>query len=108
VIAEVIASGSFNTKFNNPSEDHTGLIVSLFTAGAFLGAGLAGPSGDWIGRRWTIGTGAFIFTVGGSLQTSAENISFLWGGRFLAGVGCANVRIARVTDQMLTSPASVS
>ena len=87
VIAEVIASGSFASKFSHPSDNQTGLIVSLFTAGAFVGAGLAGPVGDYLGRRSTIASGTLIFTVGGALQTGAENIHFLWGGRFLAGVG---------------------
>lgn len=32
----------------------SGVVVSLFTGGAFIGAGLAGPAGDYLGRRWTI------------------------------------------------------
>lgn len=62
-------------------------MVSLFTAGAFFGAGFAGPVGDRYGRRWTIVLGCFIFILGGGLQTGARSLSYLFGGRFLAGLG---------------------
>ena len=62
-------------------------VVSMFTTGAFFGAGLGGPCGDYFGRRWTIVVGALIFCLGGGLQTGAENVHFLWSGRFLAGLG---------------------
>ena len=87
VIAEVIASGSFKAIFNKPSDVDTGLIVSLFTAGAFVGSFLVAEVGDRLGRRLAIVSGTIIFCVGGALQTGASNISYLWGGRFLAGTG---------------------
>jgi len=65
----------------------SGAVVSLFTGGAFFGAIFAGPTADFFGRRWTIATGSLIFCVGGSLQTGAQNLSYLWSGRFLAGCG---------------------
>ena len=61
--------------------------MSLFTAGAFFGAGFAGPSGDYLGRRRTISLGCLIFTLGGGLQTGARTIAYLYSGRFLAGLG---------------------
>ncbi|OCT53747.1 Quinate permease [Cladophialophora carrionii] len=86
VIAEVVASNTFIEKFS-PTDTESGLVVSMFTTGAFFGALLAGPCGDYLGRRWTITVGAVIFCLGGGLQTGAENISYLWSGRFLAGLG---------------------
>jgi MFS family permease len=86
VIAEVVASATFMRKFH-PDDTQSGLVVSMFTTGAFFGAGLAGISGDVLGRRMTITIGAVIFCLGGGLQTGAENIHFLWSGRFLAGLG---------------------
>jgi MFS family permease len=59
----------------------------MFTTGAFFGAALAGPSGDGLGRRWTITIGSLVFILGGGLQTGAENLAYLWAGRFLAGLG---------------------
>lgn len=65
----------------------SGIVVSFFTGGAFCGAGLAGPAGDKLGRRWTIIIGSLIYLLGGALQTAAQNISMLWAGRWLAGLG---------------------
>lgn len=61
--------------------------MALFTAGAFFGAGFAGPSGDYLGRRRTISLGCLIFTLGGGLQTGARTLAYLYSGRFLAGLG---------------------
>lgn len=47
----------------------------------------AGPVGDYIGRRWTIFLGAVIFIIGGTFQTAAQDLHWLWGGRAIAGLG---------------------
>ncbi|KAJ5281294.1 hypothetical protein N7478_006666 [Penicillium angulare] len=86
VIAEVIVCESFVTKFATNSTQ-SGLVVSLFTCGAFFGAGFAGPSGDYLGRRKTICLGCILFCLGGGLQTGARTIAFLYSGRFFAGLG---------------------
>ncbi|PKY07500.1 MFS sugar transporter [Aspergillus campestris IBT 28561] len=86
VIAEVIASGSFAAKFEADTTQ-TGLVVSMFTTGAFFGAAFAGPTGDKLGRRWTITIGCIIFCLGGGLQTGAQTVAYLYSGRFLAGLG---------------------
>jgi MFS family permease len=62
-------------------------VVSLFTGGAFFGAGFAGLAGDHLGRRLTIMMGALIFILGGGLQTGAQTINYLYAGRALAGTG---------------------
>lgn len=59
----------------------------MFTTGAFFGSALAGPSGDKLGRRWTITIGCIIFCLGGGLQTGAQTVDYLYSGRFLAGLG---------------------
>lgn len=65
----------------------SGAVVSVFTGGAFFGAAVAGPLGDWFGRRLTIMTGAIVFCLGGGLQTAAQNLGFLYAGRLIAGLG---------------------
>lgn len=82
----MIGSQSFGLKFS-PTAAQEGAVVSLFTAGAFFGAALGGPSGDYVGRRMTIIMGSVIFCLGGALQTGAETLSYLYAGRFFAGVG---------------------
>ncbi|VUC23055.1 unnamed protein product [Clonostachys rosea] len=86
IVAEVVASQSFNSKFN-PSVTEIGLVASLLTAGAFIGAALAATISDLLGRRATIGVGGIVFCLGGALQTGAENYSYIIGGRFIGGCG---------------------
>ncbi|ETN45632.1 uncharacterized protein HMPREF1541_09464 [Cyphellophora europaea CBS 101466] len=86
VIASVVASDTFAAAFS-PDATQQGLVVSMFTTGAFFGAAGAGPSGDYLGRRWTITIGSLIFVLGGALQTGGQSLHFLWAGRFLAGLG---------------------
>lgn len=82
----VVASETFAAKFV-ADDVQSGLVVSMFTTGAFFGAALAGPSGDWAGRRITIMIGSLIFVLGGGLQTGAQTLAYLYSGRFLAGLG---------------------
>lgn len=84
--AGVVASPNYEIRFE-PTAAETGAVVAVFTGGAFVGAGLAGPSGDWLGRKLTVLIGSIIFLVGGILQTAAQNLGYLYAGRLLAGVG---------------------
>ncbi|KAF9693282.1 hypothetical protein EKO04_008832 [Ascochyta lentis] len=86
VIAQVIASQSFNAEFK-PEPNETGAVVSVFTGGAFFGAAFAGYAGDKLGRRWTIFVGAIVFCLGGALQTGAQSLAYLYSGRAIAGLG---------------------
>ncbi|KAK3071124.1 hypothetical protein LTR53_009201 [Teratosphaeriaceae sp. CCFEE 6253] len=86
VIAEAVASDNFKNIFQ-PSQAEIGAVVSVFTGGAFCGAGFAGPVGDWLGRKKTILMGALIFIVGGGLQTGARSLAYLYAGRAIAGLG---------------------
>ncbi|KAI5371027.1 putative major facilitator, sugar transporter, major facilitator superfamily [Septoria linicola] len=86
VIAGAVASQNFKDTFN-PNDAEVGAVVSVFTGGAFIGAGLAGPAGDSLGRKVTILVGALIFILGGALQTGAQALSYLYAGRAIAGIG---------------------
>ncbi|KAK4145107.1 general substrate transporter [Dichotomopilus funicola] len=86
VIAQVIASQSFHSEFR-PTDNEEAAVVSVFTGGAFIGAFLAGPTGDYLGRRLTILLGAVVFLLGGALQTGARALSYLYAGRAIAGLG---------------------
>lgn len=61
--------------------------MSTFTGGAFFGALVAGITTQALGRRKTIILGSLIFCIGGALQTSAQNLGYLYGGRTIAGLG---------------------
>ncbi|KAF2228186.1 general substrate transporter [Elsinoe ampelina] len=86
VIAGAIGAPSFKAEFN-PTANEVGAVVSVFTGGAFFGAAFSGPSGDYLGRRWTIVLGSIVFMLGGGLQAGATNLNFLYAGRAIAGLG---------------------
>ncbi|KAA8914122.1 hypothetical protein TRICI_003019 [Trichomonascus ciferrii] len=86
VIAQVVASDSFISSFQ-PNSSENGAVVALFTGGAFFGAFFAGFLSDRLGRRGTIAAATVVFVVGGVLQAAAQNLSYMHGGRFIAGVG---------------------
>lgn len=80
VIAGAVASENFVTTFR-PTQAEVGAVVSVFTGGAFFGAGFAGPAGDYLGRKKTILLGALVFILGGGLQTGAQSLAYLYAGR---------------------------
>ncbi|KAK6340807.1 hypothetical protein TWF696_009125 [Orbilia brochopaga] len=86
VIAEVVQCETFIARFGNDS-DKLGAVVSTFTGGGFVGAIIAGYISDWFGRRITISIATAIFLLGGSLQTGAQTLAYLWSGRSIAGAG---------------------
>lgn len=81
----VVSSGSFLSYFS-PSTTQVGLVASLLTAGAVVGAGIAYPCSDYFGRRATILAGGLIFCLGGAIQSGAQNYAYILGGRFIAGM----------------------
>ncbi|KAK7203032.1 general substrate transporter [Myxozyma melibiosi] len=87
IIAQVVASDHFIVYFNEPDSTKTGLVVSLFTAGAFVGAFFAGFMSSSLGRRGTIAAATVVFIFGCALQCGARNMSMLIGGRFIGGMG---------------------
>ncbi|KAI1762169.1 general substrate transporter [Hypoxylon sp. FL1150] len=86
VIASVVGSTSYDALFHADAAQN-GAVVSLFTGGAFFGAMFAGPAGDSLGRRLTILVGALLFLLGGAIQTAAQTLNYLYGGRAIAGLG---------------------
>ncbi|THW18794.1 general substrate transporter [Aureobasidium pullulans] len=87
VIGGAVASDAFVNTFHNPAANEIGAVVSIFTGGAFFGALVAGMTTNRLGRRKTIILGALIFCIGGALQTAAQNLGYLYGGRCIAGLG---------------------
>ncbi|OAQ78845.1 sugar porter (SP) family MFS transporter [Purpureocillium lilacinum] len=72
------------------SESKTSLIVSILSCGTFFGALIAGDVADWIGRKWTVIIGCFIYMVGCIVQmvTSPSNaLGPIVAGRLVAGLG---------------------
>ena len=69
-IEEVEGRGVCPNGLNSPggtcaiSGSNTSLIVSILSAGTFVGALIAGDLSDIIGRKWTIVIGCLIYIIG--------------------------------------------
>jgi sugar porter (SP) family MFS transporter len=63
------------------------LTSSILSAGTFFGAIIAGDIADFLGRRTTIISGCFIFTVGCILETASTTLAVMVVGRLIAGFG---------------------
>ncbi|KAK2612018.1 hypothetical protein QQS21_001983 [Conoideocrella luteorostrata] len=64
-----------------------GGIMAIFYFGTLVGCLVGGAFGDKFGRISTIGLGALWAIFGASLQSAAENPSWMLGSRFLNGIG---------------------
>ncbi|KAK1148368.1 hypothetical protein N8T08_010179 [Aspergillus melleus] len=69
----------------SPSEKE--MITALCSAGAFVGAIIAGLIADRFGRKDTIYVGCFLFTVGAILQAAAYSLAQMAVGRLIVGFG---------------------
>ena len=62
-------------------------MVSILEVGAFISSLIVGRVGDILGRKKSIFWGAFIFIIGGGLQTLATGMGTMVFGRVIAGLG---------------------
>ncbi|KAH7313560.1 regulator of conidiation [Stachybotrys elegans] len=69
------------------------IIVAILSAGTAVGALLAAPAGDSLGRRLTLMLFIGIFCIGSIFQVCAQDIPMLLVGRALAGVGVGGVSL---------------
>lgn len=73
------------------SGSHSSLIVSILSAGTFFGAIIAGDVAEFIGRKWTVIVGCFIYTLGVIIQVAttpnSSALATMTAGRFVAGLG---------------------
>ncbi len=67
--------------------DQFALVSSIFTLGGLLGALLAGPWCNKLGRLRTMRVMTLFFIVGAILESVAPSIAVLVIGRIIAGVG---------------------
>jgi hypothetical protein len=72
------------------SGSRSSLIVSILSAGTFVGALIAGDISDRIGRKWTVIAGCFIYIVGVIIQMltgTGGALGEIVAGRLIAGFG---------------------
>ncbi|EIN03883.1 general substrate transporter [Punctularia strigosozonata HHB-11173 SS5] len=87
IIASVLPSPNFLDTVGHPNDTQLGFITSCLLLGAFASNIYIGSLADLVGRRLSILAGCIVFLLGGAIQVSAQNIHYMYGGRFLAGMG---------------------
>jgi MFS family permease len=78
----------------DPNASRLGLITSVVFIGGFVGAFLASPTSDYLGRRYGMLLGSALSLVGTILQTAAQSSDMFIGGRFLVGLGISFTCVA--------------
>ncbi|KAJ5407920.1 hypothetical protein N7509_001803 [Penicillium cosmopolitanum] len=86
IVTSTIGQTEFIKYFSNPNDTVTGGVVSAFQGGAILGTIINAFTGDRLGRKLSVFTGACISCFGCALQAGAVNMVMLIIGRFIAGV----------------------
>lgn len=86
-------------------DDKKGTIAAMLAAGGSLGALLAAPTSDYLGRKWSVFTYGLVFIVGAALQM-IPNFDALLAGRFIGGLGVG--ACSMLTPQFLSENAPKS
>jgi MFS family permease len=87
----------------SPGEDS--LIVSILSAGTFIGALLAAPLADKLGRKYGLmSSAAIVFNLGVILQTASTSQPLFIAGRFFAGLGVGLISAIVPLYQSETAP----
>jgi MFS family permease len=76
------------------TDEQIGLIVGAVLGGGLFGTLLAGPVGDYFGRRFLIGISAFIFLIGLVMILLAHSFLILLLARLLLGTAVGMVAVA--------------
>ena len=76
----------FHDTWSDISTVEREFIVSLALFGAFIGALVAGPASDWLGRKPIIITSSILFSLGSLLMTLAPSRYALMFGRIIVGL----------------------
>ncbi|SAM85839.1 probable monosaccharide transporter [Ustilago bromivora] len=69
------------------STSDTSLVVSILSAGTFIGALAGAPISDILGRRWGMQIALIVFCVGVIMQMATTDLGVFIGGRVVAGLG---------------------
>ncbi|KAJ2781486.1 hypothetical protein GGI15_003202 [Coemansia interrupta] len=93
--------------FHNPGPVGVGVIVSLLTAGCFVGALCAGWLADRFSRRLTIMFASLVVSLGAAIQSGSQNRAMLIVGRFITGLGVGCLSMTVPIFQSEISPAQI-
>lgn len=107
VFSSIITTPRFKDQFDNPSAVEIGSIVAILEIGALITSLFLSLIADKLGRRRTTRLGAFIFSIGGLVQSVAGKTWHLFIGRFISGLGIGLLSGTAPTYIVEISPASL-
>ncbi|CAO3586614.1 unnamed protein product [Absidia cylindrospora] len=106
VISGIQEMDTFKARF--PMNDtENGFVVSILTLGCWVGALIVGYFSDKIGRKYSIVLNGVIFILGSSLQGGAQTVSYLFAGRFIAGISIGGLSMLVPLYQSEISPPEI-
>ncbi|WVW80564.1 hypothetical protein I302_102550 [Kwoniella bestiolae CBS 10118] len=106
VMSGIITGPYFKAYFDQPTAGKVGNMVAVLEIGAFITSLAAAHLADNYGRRMTLRTGAFVFTVGGAIQTWCIGFKTMLLGRVISGFGVGMLSMVVPIYQSEISPAS--
>lgn len=96
VFSGVLAMSTFNHRMasavNNPGTK--GWLVAILELGAWFGVLMTGYFADKLSRKYTIVLAVVVFIIGVIVQTAAKDPSYIYGGRFVTGMGVGSLSMA--------------
>ena len=93
--------------FDDITDFHKELIVSMTILGAAIGSLIGGPMADKLGRRPTIFVADVLFTAGCMVMAFSPSVNILILGRFIVGLGVGSAAIVVPVYLAEVAPASV-
>ncbi|KAJ8521922.1 hypothetical protein ONZ45_g1444 [Pleurotus djamor] len=96
VFSGVLPMESFDAAMG-PKIDDTGIrgwLVAILELGAWFGVLNTGYLADKLSRKYTIVVAVIVFCVGVIVQTCAKDMSYIYGGRFVTGLGVGSLSMA--------------
>ncbi|WWC72683.1 uncharacterized protein I206_106647 [Kwoniella pini CBS 10737] len=106
VMSGIITGPYFKAYFNQPTAGTVGNMVAVLEIGAFITSLAAAHLADNYGRRMTLRSGAFVFTLGGAIQTWCIGLKSMILGRVISGFGVGMLSMVVPIYQSEISPAS--
>ncbi|TVY17485.1 High-affinity glucose transporter [Lachnellula arida] len=94
-ISAIIGTDQYVEYFNNPQGTTQGGIQAALAGGSVIGAIIAGPTSNKLGRRNSIFFGCLWWLLGTSLQAGCTGIAMLICGRFINGI-CVGITSSQV------------
>ncbi|RDW77972.1 general substrate transporter-3 [Coleophoma crateriformis] len=90
MFGQILTMTSFSNTVHPDSISNTvtrGLLTAILELGAWVGVLVNGYTADKLGRKLATVVGVVVFVVGVIVQACAKNADYIYGGRFVTGLG---------------------